>query len=101
MHLPGANCRRHGASSPRTSSAAHQRARHAKAHTAADTALRLSPELAAAHLALSGVLAAAFDWRGSEAEIRRAVALAPDEGDPKFALGTLLATFGDLEQAMG
>ena len=75
---------------------------YAKARAAADRALNLSPELAAAHLARSSVLQNAdFDWRGAEAESRRATELAPNDGDAKFLLGQQLAAFGEVEQAIG
>lgn len=71
------------------------------AREAADRALALSPELAAAHLARGSLLQNAdFDWRGAEAEFRRATALAPNDADTKFLLGQQLATFGDLESAI-
>jgi TolB-like protein/Flp pilus assembly protein TadD len=74
---------------------------YTKAREAADRALALSPNLAAAHLARGGVLESAdFDWHGAEAEYRRALALAPNDGEPKFFLGNLLATLGELEPAI-
>jgi TolB-like protein/tetratricopeptide (TPR) repeat protein len=73
----------------------------AKARAAADRALALSPELAAAHLARGNVLLNAdFDWRGAEAEFRRGVELAPNDGLAKWSLGNQLAAFGELEQAI-
>jgi TolB-like protein/Tfp pilus assembly protein PilF len=73
----------------------------AKARAAADRALSLSPELAAAHVARGNVLLSAdFDWRGAEAEFRRAVELAPNDGWAKFNLGNQLAAFGEVEQAI-
>ncbi len=73
---------------------------YAKAREAADRALGLAPELAAAHVARGSVLWAAFDWRGAGAEFRRAMALVPNNGDAKFALGTQLATIGEVETAI-
>jgi TolB-like protein/Tfp pilus assembly protein PilF len=74
---------------------------YAKARAAADRALALSPELAAAHVARGFVLwAADFDWRGAEAEFRRAVELAPNDAHAKFSLGTQLAAFGEVERAI-
>ena len=74
---------------------------YAKARAAADRALILFPELAAAHIARGQLLYLAdFDWRGSEAEYRRALELAPSDGRAKYALGVQLATFGQLEQAI-
>ena len=51
----------------------------AKAREAADRALALSPDLAAAHVARAALLQLVdLDWRGAETEYRRAVALAPN-----------------------
>jgi TolB-like protein/Tfp pilus assembly protein PilF len=74
---------------------------YAKAHEAAERALALSPELAAAHIARGYLLQNAdFNWRGAEAEFRRAVELAPNDGEAKFYFGTQLATFGEMEPAI-
>jgi serine/threonine-protein kinase len=74
---------------------------YAKARAAAERALTLSPELAAAHLARGWLLLRGnFDWRGAEAEFRRAMELAPNDGDAKFQLGIGLAAFGEGEQAI-
>ena len=74
---------------------------YAKGRAAADRALSLSPELAAAHMARGYVLLAAdFDWHGAEAEYRRAMELAPNDGYAKFSLGNQHAAFGDVEQAI-
>jgi serine/threonine-protein kinase len=74
---------------------------YAKARAAADRALSLSPELAAAHLARGNVLLNAdFDWHGAEAEYRRATELAPNDGSAKFSRGNLLSAFGEVEQAI-
>jgi tetratricopeptide (TPR) repeat protein len=74
---------------------------YAKARAAAERALTLSPELAEAHLARGWVLYNAdFDWRGAEAEYRRATELAPNDGHAKYYLGIQLATVGEVEQAI-
>lgn len=74
---------------------------YAKARAAADRALALAPELAAAHLARGYLLQIVdFDWRSAEAEFRRALALAPNDGDAKFNLGLQLASFGEPQQAI-
>jgi serine/threonine protein kinase/Tfp pilus assembly protein PilF len=74
---------------------------YAKARAAADRALALAPDLAAAHLARGDLLEYAdFDWRGSEAEYRRALALTPNDAQAKFAVGNLLASFGEVEAAI-
>ena len=75
---------------------------YAKARSAVDRALALAPDLAAAHLARGDLLQYAdFNWRGSEAEYRRALALAPNDGETQFGLGNLLASFGEVETAIG
>jgi tetratricopeptide (TPR) repeat protein len=74
---------------------------YAKARAAAERALTLSPELAAAHLARGWLLLRGnFDWRGAQAEFRRGMELAPNDGDAKFQLGIGLAAFGEGEQAI-
>jgi tetratricopeptide (TPR) repeat protein len=73
---------------------------YAKARAAADRALALSPHLAAAHLARGLLEQVDFDWRGAEAELRRATELAPNDGHAKFLLGNQLAIFGELEPAI-
>jgi TolB-like protein len=73
----------------------------AKARAAADTAVALAPDLAAAHIARGLVhQAAELDWRGAEQEYRRAVELDPENGDAKIGLGLMLATFGQAESAI-
>jgi TolB-like protein/Tfp pilus assembly protein PilF len=73
----------------------------AKAREAADRALALAPDLAAAHVARAALLQLVdLDWRGAETEYRRAVALAPNSGGAKIWLGSLLASFGELEPAI-
>jgi TolB-like protein/Tfp pilus assembly protein PilF len=68
---------------------------HAKAREAAERALALAPELATAHLALGFYLQNFdFDLRGAEAEFRRALALAPQESEPKFYFGRQLGALG-------
>ena len=74
---------------------------YAKAREAADRALTLSPDLAAAHIARGLLLQNAdFDWRGAEAAFRRALVLAPNDGPAKTNLGNLLATLGDFDSAI-
>jgi TolB-like protein/Flp pilus assembly protein TadD len=74
---------------------------NAKAHEAADRALALAPDSAAAHRAKGAVLMYAdFDWRGSEAEVRRALALSPNDGDTKVTLGIVVAILGESGQAV-
>jgi len=71
------------------------------AHEAADRALALSAQLAAAHVARGVLLQNAdFDWREAESEFRRALALSPNDGQAMFNLGNQLATFGEVEPAI-
>ena len=66
----------------------------------ADRALVLAPELAAAHIARGYLLQNAdLDWRGAEAEFRRALALAPNDAEAKLYLRIQLAIFGQVEPA--
>jgi TolB-like protein/Tfp pilus assembly protein PilF len=74
---------------------------YAKARAAADRALALAPDLAEAHVAQGSLFQSAdFDWRGAEAEYRRALALAPNDGRVKFYVGNVLATLGEVEPAI-
>jgi len=72
-----------------------------QAHLNADTALRLEPNLAVAHDARGELLEAVdFEWKGAEAEFRRALQLAPNTGEAMESLGVLYATLGQPEQAV-
>ncbi|MGH8232777.1 MAG: hypothetical protein ACREPU_01070 [Rhodanobacteraceae bacterium] len=74
---------------------------YAEARAAANTALALNPDLAAAHGARGFLLQAAdFDWTGAQAEDQRAAQLAPHDGGILFNLGNLLATLGHPGQAV-
>jgi TolB-like protein/Tfp pilus assembly protein PilF len=74
---------------------------YANARVAADRALTLSPALAAAHIARGHLLQIVdLDWRGAEAELRRAMELAPNDGEAKFYFGQQLATFAQVEPAI-
>jgi TolB-like protein/Flp pilus assembly protein TadD len=74
---------------------------YSNARTASDTAIRLAPDLADAHLARAALLRYAdFDWRGAEAEARRAAELAPGYGAAQFYLGAQLATLGQIDKAI-
>ena len=74
---------------------------YTKARAAANSALALEPNLAAAHGARGNLLIRAdFDWAGAQAEYRRSTQLAPDNGSSLFNLGNLSATLGDLDQAV-
>ena len=72
-----------------------------QARTAADAALALEPNLAMAHNARGILLLSGdFNWTGAEAEFRRAMQLAPNEGTAKAGLGIMLATLGQPDQAI-
>ncbi len=74
---------------------------NAKAREAVDRALALAPDLAAAHNARGDVLQLVdFDWSGAEAEYRRALELSPGNAQAQFNLGTALASYGELDQAI-
>jgi TolB-like protein/Tfp pilus assembly protein PilF len=76
-------------------------AAYAQALAAAESALALDPNLTAAHTARGLVLESAnFDWKGAEAEFRRAIELAPHDDSPKTTLADLLATMGHPERAV-
>jgi TolB-like protein/Flp pilus assembly protein TadD len=74
---------------------------YGKAREAAGRALALSPDLAAAHNAQGYLLQVAdFDWHGAEAQYRRALELAPNDALVKFNLASVLASYGEMEQAI-
>ena len=74
---------------------------YAQARVASDTAIALAPDLASAHVWRGYLLLNAdFDWRSAEAEYRRALQLAPDDGDATFQFGNLLAALGQPAHAV-
>jgi TolB-like protein/Flp pilus assembly protein TadD len=74
---------------------------YAHARAAADRALALAPDLAAAHSARSWLLQAAdFDWHGGEAEARRALELAPNNVMAKSDMADALGILGDPVRAI-
>jgi TolB-like protein/Flp pilus assembly protein TadD len=74
---------------------------YARALAATQKALALDQQLAFAHAARGYVLVAAdFDWRGAEAEFRRAAQLAPRDPEMQFYLGNILATTGQVQEAI-
>jgi TolB-like protein/Flp pilus assembly protein TadD len=80
--------------------AAQQQA-YAQARRASDEALQLAPDLAAAHSARGYYLAyIGSDWNGAQSEIRRALQLAPHDGDAKYLYGSVLATLGQCGRAV-
>ena len=73
----------------------------AQGRAAIDTALKLEPNLAAAHEVHAEALGAVdFDWSGSEVEFRRALQLAPNNSDALENLGALFAGRGQPEHAI-
>ena len=73
----------------------------AAADAAIQQAMRLAPGQASTHIVRGYLLMLRdFDWPGSEAELRRAVELAPDDGDALYMLGVVRASQGDLQQAV-
>jgi TolB-like protein/Tfp pilus assembly protein PilF len=74
---------------------------NAKVREAVDRALGISPNLAAAHNARGDLLQLVdFDWRGAEAEYRRALELSPKDAQAQLNLGSALASYGEMEQAI-
>jgi TolB-like protein len=72
-----------------------------KARPAVITALSLAPDLASAHIARGWLLEMGdLDWRGAEAEYRRAFELAPGSGDAAASLARQLANFGQVGRAI-
>lgn len=73
----------------------------AKGRMAAVTALSLDPNLSEAHRVQGDVLLTTeFNWTGAEAEYRRALQLAPNNGGAKYQMAILQATLGHPEQAV-
>ena len=72
----------------------------AKAQAAADTALRLDPNLAEAHVARGYLLWIRMDWRGAQAEVRKALAIEPANRDARHLLSETLATLGRTDEAI-
>jgi TolB-like protein/Tfp pilus assembly protein PilF len=74
---------------------------YVKAREDADRATEISPDLASAYL-IRGLLLQLndFNWSGADAEFRRALALAPNDGQVMFYVGNLRATFGDVDGAI-
>ncbi len=73
----------------------------AEADVAIQQAIRLASGQASTHIARGYLLMLRdFDWLRSEAELKRAVQLAPDDGDALYMLGVVRASQGDLRQAV-
>jgi tetratricopeptide (TPR) repeat protein len=79
-----------------------QRARELdKARAAIRTALSLDPDLAAAHAVRAYLLwGTELDWKGAEAEAKRAVQLAPSDAEANRRLAQVLAALGKPRQAV-
>src|SRR5579875_199717 len=78
-----------------------QRPAFASARAAADRALQLDSNLAAAHDARGVVLEwADLDWQGAEAEYRCALELAPNDGLSKYRLSDVLGVLGRPQEAI-
>jgi len=73
---------------------------YANAQAAVDRALALAPGLAATHAAYARLLMARLEWRASDAEIRRALELAPEDGEVLFLLGRAEGRRGRLREAV-
>ncbi|HZX90590.1 MAG TPA: tetratricopeptide repeat protein [Rudaea sp.] len=74
---------------------------YATARRAVDAALKLDPDLAAAHAAKSFLLLSAdLDWTGAEQAARRAVQLEPNDSQGKADLSRDLAALGQIEPAI-
>jgi len=73
----------------------------AQSRAAADMALQLDPDLAAAHGALAGLMVSFdFNWTGALAESQRAVELAPGDSRAKFGLADTQARLGRVVSAV-
>ncbi|WP_428384909.1 tetratricopeptide repeat protein [Nevskia ramosa] len=80
---------------------AEARAAYDQSRAAAQTAVRLAPDLGQAHLTLGHLLFNDdMDLPAAGVEYQRAVALAPAEALPKAALGYWLAAHGRYEEAL-
>lgn len=79
---------------------ASAQAAYARARSAVNMALALSPNLANAHSAKGNLLLSAdSNWTGAEAEFRRALQLEPNLAAAKGNLGAVLGTLGHPEMA--
>jgi len=80
----------------------HAQEAYAKARSAVDRALALSPNLALAHEERASMFSGVeFDQQRALAEFRRALQLAPDSSYVRRALGQQLAFMGEVEQGVG
>lgn len=73
-----------------------------RAREAAQRALQIDPDLAAAHASLGAALADYYwDWRGAERAFRRAIELDPDGATAHYWYSELLAHLGRTDEAIG
>jgi TolB-like protein/Tfp pilus assembly protein PilF len=72
---------------------------YAEQRSAAERALALAPNLAAAHLALGAVYQNQFDWAGAEREFRRALELAPNDPQAGADLAGVMVITGRLDES--
>jgi tetratricopeptide (TPR) repeat protein len=74
---------------------------HGRAAEAAANALRLDPDLAAAHCTVAYVkMVRDFDWVGAEQEFKRALELSPGSDDTYDLYGRLCAGLGRYDEAL-
>jgi len=74
---------------------------HERAAEAAATALRLDPDLAAAHCTTAHIrMVREFDWSGAEREFKRALELSPSDDDTYDLYGRLCAGLGRYDEAI-
>ena len=72
-----------------------------KARAAAERAVAEDPNSAEGHAALGQILVSVDrNAKGAEAEYRRAAELAPASAEPKIGLSSVLADFGQIEEAV-
>ena len=72
-----------------------------KARAAAERAVAEDPNSAEGHAALGQILVSVDrNEKGAEAEYRRALELAPASAEPKIGLATVIADFGQIEEAV-
>ena len=75
--------------------------RQRKARAAAESALRLEPQLGEAHAALAGVLAEGYlDFGGALEEYGRAVSYSPNNSDVLMDSGLLMAAMGQVDEGV-
>ena len=74
---------------------------YAEARRTGDIAIALAPDLSDAHIARGWWLeSAALDWRGAEAEYRRALDVEPENLQTKFSVASMLGLLGQLDEAI-